>query len=176
MRPEASGGVLRFLAILILLLSPLIGLAQQEDVDTDTTTLILNIERALSIQVIGGPVTVTVDAAALGQRSIPLESLQVLVNSLIDYQVAAYGTVSPPADIGAVQLRVEGITGPFDKILAPEFAPLGPATVSLPLFTGGNNIGVGTVATIGLRLDLGRLPTPLADRYTFTISFTVVER
>lgn len=172
-----SGFVVRFLLLSLIVSLSLLGLAQQEDVDTDTAILILNIERALSIEVLGGPLVITVDAAALEERVIPLEGLQVSVDSLIDYQVDAYGAVSPGTiDLGTLQLRVEGIVGPFEEILTPEFAPLGPPERPLPLFTGGNNIGLGTVATIGLRLDLGRLTGPLADRYTWTISFTAVER
>jgi len=163
--------------LLLILSFPLLSLAQQEDVDTDTATLILNIERALSIQVFGGPLTVTIDATDLEKSFIPLENLQVLVNSLVSYQVEAYGVVSPGGiEISMVQLRVEEIIGPFDAILAPDFAPLGSPDTPLPLFTGGNNIGVGTVATIGLQLDLSKISDPLLERYAFTISFTVVER
>lgn len=163
---------------LMLLLASIcfISSAQEEDVDTATATLILNIERALSIQVLGGPLTLSVGVANLDEQFIPLENLQVLVNSLVDYQVAAYGTASPAADVGAVQLRVEGILGPFAEILAPDFLPLGPVTRPLPLFSGGNNVGLGTVATLGLRFDLSRLAAPLASSYTFTLTFMVVER
>ncbi len=150
--------------------------AQEEDADTASATLILTIERALSIEVRGGPLTLTIGAPELQRGFIPLESLEVRVYSLIDYQVAAYGLVSPLTDVGAIELRVEEIVGPFDEVLVPDFAPLGPAASPRPLFTGGNNIGIGTVARLGLRLDLSRLSGPLAEGYIFTISFMVVER
>lgn len=168
---------IRALLLLLLASLSLAGLAQQEDVDTDTATLVLSIERALSIATIGGPIEVTVDVADLKKQFVSLENLRVLVSSLINYQVAAYGTVSPArVDVGVVQLRVEEIIGPFDEILARNFSPLGPSGTPLPLFTGENNVGTGTMARIGLQLDLSRLEGHLADHYTFTVSFMVVER
>ncbi|MGQ9478330.1 MAG: hypothetical protein ACUVRH_07605 [Candidatus Bipolaricaulia bacterium] len=163
--------------ILVIALSFLVSVsAQEEDIDTASATLILNIERALSIEVLGGPFTLTIGLPDLQKRSIPLEGLQVRVYSLVPYQVAAYGEVYPLAEAGALQLRVEGISGPFEEVLAPDFLPLGPVTRPLPLFSGGNNIGLGTVATLGLRFDLSRLAAPLASSYTFILSFMVVER
>jgi hypothetical protein len=169
-----AGGIWLLLGISLLL--SFLGAAQEEDVDTASATLILNIERALAIEVRGGPFALTIGAPELQKRFIPLGSLHVRVYSLIDYQVAAYGLVSPLAEVGAVQLRVEEVLGPFEAVLVSDFVPLGPAASPLPLFTGGNNIGVGTVAGLGLRLDIGRLSGPLAESYTFTITFMVVER
>lgn len=169
-----AGGI--WLLVSILFMSAFLGSAQEEDIDTASATLVLTIERALTIEVQGGPLALTIGAPDLQKRFVPLGSLQLRVRSLVNYQVAAYGSVSPQAEVGAVQLRVEEVLGPFEAVLAPEFAPLGPATSPLPLFTGGNNIGLGTGARLGLRLDLGRLTGPLAPSYTYTISFMVVER
>ena len=178
MRLRAAGGILRSLVSLALLLLPLIGLAQQEDVDSDTATLILNVERALRLEVIGSPITATISAADFGKQVLPLGSFEVLVNSLVDYVVTAYGMVSPQdISVDVLQARVSEISGPFDRVLAGEFTGLGDAPRPLALFAGGNNIGMETVATVDFQLDLQRLAgRPLGDSYTFIITFTAMER
>ena len=165
------------LTVLLVILA-LHGPAQQEDVDTDTAILILNIERALRLEILGGPVAVTISAADFGKTTLPLSSFKVLVNSLVDYEVVTYAVASPP-DIGvsALQVRVSKILGPFEQIIAGEFTAIGDIAHPLALFTGGNNIGGETVATVDFQFNLRKLAgRPLGDSHTFVITFAAMER
>ena len=167
------------LSLFLLGIVVLHGPAQQEDVDTDTAILILNIEQAVSIEVRGGPLAITLGPMELRQKQVYIGSLQVDVDSFTDYHVLAYGTVIPEGpDIGAVQMRVEQIIGPFTWIMALDFEPLGPPEAPLELFSGGNNLGIGTTAIVGVQLDLERLagtPSLSEGSYIFTLSFMVIE-
>lgn len=171
--------VWKCLLVLVILLTVLAlhSPAQQEDVDTDTAVLVLNIEQAVTLEVRGGPLTLTLGPAELRQKKVYAGSLQVDVDSFTDYRVLAYGTVTPEGpDIGALQMRVEQVMGPFTRIAALDFEPLGPPEAPLELFSGGNNLGIGTTAVIGVQLDLERLAGTLSEQsYLFTLSFTVVE-
>jgi len=149
------------------------------DIDTDTAVLQLIIGRSVSLQLIGGPIQATITPADTEKRFFPLGSLQLIVGSLVNYRVAAFGEVVSTGDVRvqALQLRVGEVLGLFDLVLATEFMDLGGPGAPIGLFEGGNNAGARTVARVDLQLDLADLGSNVqADVLTFTVTFTVVER
>jgi len=163
----------------ISLLSPgWVTRAQQEDTDTDTTLLVLRIEKAVSLQVVGSLTPTTITVQNSDQAFVSLGSLSLIALALGNYRVVA--SAESPATFGfspaLIELRVSQLSGVFvPGTQLVEFAPLGPSVAPLTLWRGFNNAGTRTAATVEARLNLNELGGDLPPNAPILLNFTVVE-
>lgn len=176
-RKSSQIRVALFLVVLFLVLNAA-GYAQQEDTDTDTTLLVIRVEKAVSLQIIGtlNPTIITVIDAS--RQFIALGSLSLLTLALGDYRVVA--SAESPSTFGfnpaLIELRVSEINGVFvPGSSLTQFAAVGSPILPLTLWQGINNAGTRTIATVEARLNLSQLRGNFAPDTSILLNFTVVE-
>ena len=171
--PRAMGLRVALSVIMLAAIAPAVC-AQLEDLTTASATLVLHVERAVALRIVGvEPVRVTMSPFDQGDEGLLLGRIHLVSWGLCDYVVGISARMAPAAlPVGLFSAWVSAVSGVDSSSSTPPRVDL--AEDLVPLLANRADWPSGTASTIEIRLDPSRWSLP-AGTYALEVVLSIME-